>query len=73
MTPPQVHIHLAVSGNAGNLLMFTLIAPGAQGAGITGIQGIGVKTPNAAAVAAATVGFAMEEHIPKGSILTMGT
>ena len=29
------------------------------------MQGIGVSTPNAAAVAAATVGFAGEEHIPK--------
>ena len=32
-------------------------------------QGCGVKTPNAAAVAAATCGFAMEQHIPKGVIL----
>ena len=29
------------------------------------MQGIGVSTPNAAAVAAATVGLAMELHIPK--------
>ena len=46
--------------------------PGAQGAAVTGTQGIGVKTPNAAAVAAATCGFAMEVHIPKGMILTIG-
>ena len=32
--------------------------PGDQGAGKTGVQGIGVKTPNAAAVADATVGLA---------------
>ena len=43
-----------------------------QGAGVTGIQGIGVKTPSAAAVAAATVGFAMELHMPKGMIFTIG-
>lgn len=46
--------------------------PGAQGAAVTGTQGIGVKTPSAAAVAAATCGFAMEVHIPKGMILTIG-
>jgi len=30
------------------------------------MQGIGVSTPNAAAVAAATVGFAIDMHIPNG-------
>jgi hypothetical protein len=48
-------------------------APGAQGAGVTGIHGIGVSTPIAADVAAATVGFAMLLHIPNGMMLTMGT
>lgn len=47
--------------------------PGAQGAGITGIHGIGIRTPRAAAVAEATVGFAMELHIPKGIIFFIGT
>src|SRR5262245_60465123 len=46
--------------------------PGIQGPGVTGTQGIGVKTPAAAAVAAATVGLAIELHMPKGGILTMG-
>lgn len=36
----------------------------------TRVQGHGVKTPNAAAVAAATCGFAMDIHIPNGGILT---
>jgi hypothetical protein len=36
------------------------------------MQGIGVRTPIAAAVAAATVGFAGELHIPKGKIFTIG-
>jgi len=45
--------------------------PGVQGT-VTGIQGIGVRTPKAAAVAAATVGFARDMHIPKGGILTIG-
>jgi hypothetical protein len=50
----------------------TVAEPGTHGAGVTGTQGIGVNTPNAPAVAAATVGFASEVHIPKGIILTNG-
>lgn len=46
--------------------------PGAQGAGITGTQGMGVNAPNAAAVAAATVGFAIELHMPNGMMLSNG-
>jgi hypothetical protein len=48
------------------------VEPGVQGAGVTGMQGIGVKTPSAAAVADATVGLAIDMHIPKGGILVMG-
>ncbi len=47
-----------VSFNAGILAMVTVGDPGAHGVGVTGMQGIGVNTPNAAAVAAATIGFA---------------
>ena len=36
------------------------------------MQGIGVKTPSAAAVAAITIGFAKLLHIPNGRIFTMG-
>jgi hypothetical protein len=72
MTPPQAHINLQLLSNAGILPSITVGAPGIQGAGVTGMQGIGVSTPNAAAVAAATVGFANEVHIPNGKILTMG-
>lgn len=43
-----------------------------QGPAGTGTQGMGVKTPSAAAVAAATDGFAGLLHIPKEGILTMG-
>lgn len=57
---------------AGLFPMRTVGDPGAQGAGITGIQGIGVSTPRAAAVAAATCGFSMELHMPKGIIFFMG-
>lgn len=59
--------------SAGLFPIKTLGEPGAQGADISGIQGIGVSTPNAAAVAAATVGFAMELHMPKGWMFFIGT
>ncbi len=39
---------------------------------ITGMQGIGVRTPIAAAVAVATIGFVMVVHIPKGLIFSKG-
>ena len=58
--------------SAGKFPRSTVGDPGVQGAGVTGIQGIGVKTPKAAAVADATVGFAGEVHIPKGLIFVMG-
>ena len=38
---------------------------GAQGATVAGTHALGVSTPNAAAVAAATAGLAGLEHIPK--------
>lgn len=48
-------------------------APGAQGAGVLGMHGIGVKTPSAAEVAAATVGLARLMHMPNGITFIMGT
>lgn len=57
---------------AGIFLIKTVGEPGIQGAVVMGMQGIGVKTPSAAAVAAATVGLAKELHMPKGKIFTMG-
>lgn len=65
-------MHLHASCNAGLPPMSIEVEPGAQGAGMTGTQGIGVRTPSAAAVAAATVGFAMDEHIPKGGMFLIG-
>src|ERR1700722_14365924 len=72
MIPPQLHISLELLSSAGMLAMSTVGAPGAQGAAVTGRQGIGVRTPSAAAVAAATIGFAGEEQTPKGGMLTIG-
>jgi hypothetical protein len=45
--------------------------PGVQGV-VTGTQGIGVSTPKAAAVAAATVGFARLVHMPNGAMFVIG-
>ena len=72
IVPAKAHIHLLELFKAGKFAIITVGAPGAQGPGVTGVQGIGVKTPNAAAVAAATAGFAGDLHIPKGIIFTKG-
>lgn len=72
MRPPQLQINLDVLLKAGLPPINTVGLPGAQGAAVTGIQGIGVSTPIAAAVAAATVGLAGELHMPKGVIFIMG-
>lgn len=65
-------MHFEVALSAGNLPIMTVADPGAHGAAITGIQGCGVNTPRAAAVAAATWGFDGLMHIPKGMIFTIG-
>jgi len=57
---------------AGILAIKVVGDPGTHGAGVTGTHGMGVNTPSAAAVAAATVGFAGEEHIPNGRIFNIG-
>jgi hypothetical protein len=72
MTPPHVHISIEVLSSVGIFAINTVGAPGAQGPGITGTQGMGVNTPRAAAVAEATVGFAMELHMPNGGTFTIG-
>ena len=71
MLPPQLHIHLQLSNKAGRLAIRSC-PPGAQGAMTTGTQGIGVSTPIAAAVADATVGLAIDWHMPNGMMLTIG-
>ena len=68
-----MHINWDVLSSVGKLPSKTVGAPGTQGAGVFGMHGIGVSTPSAAAVAAATTGFAGDMHMPKGIILTIGT
>jgi hypothetical protein len=72
ITPAHMHIHLLVLFKVGMLASSTVGAPGTHGAGVLGMHGMGVNTPKAAAVAAATVGFAGELHIPNGKIFTIG-
>ena len=73
MIPPYAHISFDVWFSAGFPAISTVGLPGAQGAVVTGIQGIGVNTPKAAAVAEATCGFARELHIPNGITFFIGT
>ncbi len=74
INPAHVHMHWEDARNTGCPLMRRVggLAPGVQGAAVTGMQGMGVRTPIAAEVAEATVGFAILVHIPKGGIFTMG-
>ena len=72
MTPAHTHISVDVLFSAGMLLMSTVGAPGTQGAGVFGMHGMGVSTPMAAAVAAATCGLAGLVHIPNGMMFIMG-
>ncbi len=65
-------MHLDILFKAGMPPISILGEPGAQGAGMTGTHGIGVNTPIAAAVAAATAGLAIDMHIPKGGMFTNG-
>src|SRR5271170_3483439 len=72
MTPPQIHISWETLSRVGMFASNTVGAPVTHGAGVFGIQGIGVSTPRAAAVAAATVGLEGDIHIPKGMIFVIG-
>jgi hypothetical protein len=66
----QLHIEVLLS--AGMLPSNTVGDPGLHGATVAGTQGIGVSTPMAAEVAAATTGFAMDMHMPKVGMFIMG-
>jgi len=72
MTPAHMHISIDVLSSVGISANSTVGAPGTHGATVAGMHGIGVSTPNAAAVAAATIGLAGEMHMPNGMILSNG-
>jgi hypothetical protein len=72
ITPPHMQKTLEEVLHMGIFDMKTAGATGRNGAGIAGIQGMGVSTPKAAAVAAMTAGFMREVHIPKEDIFKNG-
>jgi hypothetical protein len=72
ITPPHAQWHWALAVSAGMPPTTVWGAGGVHGATVTGMHGMGVSTPRAAAVAAATVGLARLVHIPKGAMLTIG-
>jgi len=72
MTPPQLHVQVEELFRAGTFPIMTVGDPGAQGAAVTGTQGIGVRTPNAAVVAADTLGLDKDWHIPNVGIFRKG-
>jgi hypothetical protein len=72
MTPPHVHMQVQVLFSAGMPPIMVVAEPGVHGLVVTGTHGMGVKTPSAAAVADATVGLAIDMHIPKGGMFVMG-
>ena len=72
ITPPHKQFSVQVLLRAGMFPISTSSVPGTHGATVAGTQGIGVKTPSAAAVAEATSGLAMEEHIPNVGTFTIG-
>jgi hypothetical protein len=67
-----MHISVQVLSSVGLPPSVTVGAPGTQGDVVTGMQGIGVSTPIAAAVAEATEGFAGEMHMPNGMMFVIG-
>jgi hypothetical protein len=72
ITPPHMQLSVQTLVKAGIPPTITVAEPGDQGATVLGMQGIGVRTPEAAVVAEATVGLANELHMTKGITLTMG-
>jgi hypothetical protein len=57
-------LHFDVEVSAGMFATDTVGAPGAQGAGVTGVHGPGVNTPSAAAVSDAVAGFDSDMQTP---------
>jgi hypothetical protein len=72
ITPAQQHINLLSLLRTGILPINIVGVPTTQGATVTGKQGMGVRTPKAAAVAATTIGFAKLVQTPNGVIFRNG-
>jgi hypothetical protein len=72
ITPPQLQIAMESLFKIGIFFIITVGLSGNHGDTVSGMHGIGVSTPSAAAVAAITIGFAILIHIPKGIMLSIG-
>src|SRR5262249_34335672 len=70
--PPHAHISFESLVSAGSPPTRTLGVPGVQGPAGARRHGMGVSTPGAAAVAAATAGFDGRLHMPNGGTFTIG-
>ena len=70
--PPQLQVHRLSLVRAGVPPTVTFAEPGVQGAAMTGMQGWGVRTPEAAEVADATCGLDRDEHIPNAAMVDIG-
>lgn len=65
IVPPNEHFKLLMAFTAGKPERFTVVLVPDHGGMNWGKHGIGVSVPIAADVAAETVGFAVDVHIPK--------
>ncbi len=72
MTPPHMHMRVDILLSAGIFPSKTVGEPTIHGATVTGMQGIGVNTPIAAAVAAATIGLDGVMQTPNGMTFIKG-
>jgi hypothetical protein len=69
---PHSHFSFAEEVKIGEIPTITFGFSDIQGSGVTGIQGTGVGTPKAAAVAAINSGLMGEWHIPNDGIFNSG-
>lgn len=73
IAPPQAHMHWEPIVSAGVPATTVRSAPGTHVPTTAGTHGMGVNTPSAAVVAAATMGLARLIHIPNGGTFSIGT
>jgi len=70
--PPYAQMQVDPATSTGAPPAMVCGAIGIHGAGTAGTHGIGVNTPRAAAVAAATMGLANDWHMPNGAMFAPG-
>jgi hypothetical protein len=72
IVPDHMQLKVELLFSAGTFATSTVAEPGDHGAAVAGMQGCGVRLPDAEAVAAATIGLAGLWHMPKGAIFIIG-